>query len=292
MNKLFNKRRSRAETARAVIVFAALGAMPFASMAQVSNPNGMIDLKVAPKKVFTGRIFFQNDWNFGDEDNINVGLELNRNSKIKQGVTVLTMVPRSNPSRVTVNGVVKWPAVLADASQSGKVAFVLGGVSKQALEWLTILPKSRYNYHNIVLVSHSNYNESDGAVTKDTHGEDLRRGTYPNLAKISDLGVTIWEIPRTDHGNAGWGGGSISGPNGKNNVAVKSLDISDLGSVHYLKTGILNATRWQRNAYVSNQLKKASTLDNVKRPLITKYWDSNRNVPGVKKDYLPGGKFY
>ncbi len=82
----------------------------------------------------------------------------------------------------------------------------------------------------------------------------LRRGLYLNLARISDLGVKILEIPRTDFGPGGWGG-RVATADGEM-TEVKALDISDLGLVHYLKTGIVEATRTQRNQFVSNPMKK------------------------------------
>ncbi|MHB8900863.1 MAG: hypothetical protein ACYC6Y_19110, partial [Thermoguttaceae bacterium] len=51
--------------------------------------DGMIDLLPAPEEEFDGRIFLINDWDGGDKDNQNAAEELNRNSRIKQGVTIL-----------------------------------------------------------------------------------------------------------------------------------------------------------------------------------------------------------
>ena len=270
-------------------------------MAQVSNPDGKIDLVVAPSRVFNGKIFLINDWDGGDADNQNVGEELNRNPKIKDDIVIISDLPGRTPNKVTVQNLVTNAQVLADASKAGKVGIAMGAHSRHVLAWLTKLSGNSYNYNNIFVVTHSNWNEADGGATYnqnkepgdpdlvDTHGEDLRRGLYPNLAKISDLGVTIWEIPRTDHGAGGWGG-AVDKSNGT--AGIKTLDLSDLGQVHYLKTGILNATRTQRNAYCSAELSKPADLSEVKSELITRYWDSNNGVPGVKADYEPGGKYY
>ncbi|MGC6424714.1 MAG: hypothetical protein ACON4O_06985 [Lentimonas sp.] len=256
----------------------------------------MIDLQEAPEKVFTGPIFFQNDWNWGDRDNINVGEELNRNSRIKDGLIILTQIPGRNPGKVSVDGVVDEAKPLAEASQRGKVAFAMGGASQHAWAWLTALPQSEYNYSNIILVTHSNYNESDGAIWSDTHGEDLPRSDYPVLAKISDLGVTIWELPRTDHGAGGWGGRVVKF-DGKI-AAIKYYDISDLGLVGYLRTGILNPDRLQRNEFVSEEQQKPATLSEVESSRILRYWEvgegaknHNRNLPGERADYMEGGKY-
>lgn len=292
-----NTSTMRSTAAGAVILSASLGAMSPLAAEEVSDPNGIIDMTVAPAKVFTGRIFFQNDWNWGDRDNINVGEELNRNSRIEDGLTLLTQIPNKNPGKVSVNGVIDNAEILADASKKGKVAFAMGGAATHALAWLTELPESRYNYRNITLVTHSNYNESDGKIVVDTHGKNLRRGDYPNLTKISDLGVAIWEIPRTDHKNGGWGG-RVMKANGTF-AAIKAYDISDLGLVAYLRTGELNPDRTARNAFVSDVQQKPETLEEVKSSQILKYWDAgangknhNRGLPGVMSDYLPGGKFH
>ena len=229
-------------------------------------PDGVIDLIPAPEEKFDGRIFLINDWDGGDVDNQNVARELNRNSRMKQDVTLLSDFPDRNPRKVDVDDLVKEVEVLADASKAGKIALAMGAHSRHALAWLTQLPESAYTYNNIVLVTHSNWNELDGrkgydANRKpgdppliDTHGESLRRGLYPNLAKISDLGVKILEIPRTDFGPGGWGGRVATTDGGM--TEVKALDISDLGLVYYLKTGIVEATRLQRNQFVSNAMKK------------------------------------
>ncbi|WP_162555962.1 T9SS type A sorting domain-containing protein [Reichenbachiella versicolor] len=289
----------------------------FPSLAQqvsVSNPNGMITLVQAPSKPFTGRIFMQNDWNGGDKDNQVTANELNRNPKIKNNVTFISDTPGFTPNKVSINGLVKNAKVLADASKAGKIAIAMGGYSRQVLAWLTKLPASSYNYNNIVIVSHSNYNEVDGfnyfnanrkpgdpAVLKDTNGTPLRRGLYANLAKISDLGIPIWEIPRTDHGQGGWGGGNLNNPNNGKSTGVKGLDISDLGMVHYLKTGVRNASVAQRNAFVSPFQQKKVLLTNNFSSRITEYWAENRNVgPAnggsgggfVIKQFQQGGQFY
>jgi hypothetical protein len=89
---------------------------------------------------------------------------------------------------------------------------------------------------------------------------------YPSLARISDLGVTILEIPRTDSGPGGWGG-RVATSDGEP-AAIKDFDISDLGLVHYLKTGVVEATRVQRNQFVSDTMRKPETLDEVDRGTI------------------------
>ena len=266
----------------------------------IPSPYGKIDLILAPEKPFEGVIFAHNDWDGGDKDNQNVGEELNRKAKIAQGVIIISDVPGRKPKKVQVDDLVTDPKVLAEASKKGKVAIAMGAHSRHALAWLTKLPASEYNYGNIVLVTHSNWNELDGRAgydankkegdpeLGDTHGEDLRRGLYPNLARISDLGVEIWEIERTDHGPGGWGG--VVEEKGKKRIVLKTFDISDLGLVHYLKTGLVQATREQRNEYVSDIMKKPATLDEVNRDLIIRYWESHNGVPGEKEDYLPGGK--
>ncbi|GEM_PF-3786350 len=261
---------------------------------KLPNPDGMLHLVVAPETVFEGQIFFQNDWDGGDKDNQNAGEELNRNSPIAKDVIILSDVPGHMPKKVTVDNLVTDASVLAKASKKGKIVIAMGAHSRHALKWLTKLPKSAYNYQNIILLTHSNWNELDGRKGYnenkkegdidliDTHGDDLRRGLYANLSRISDLGVTIWEIPRTDSGPGGWGG-KVS--KGKRDASIKALDISDLGMIHYLKTGILQATRAQRNAYISKTLRKPASLDKLDRELILRYWDNNRGVPGKKEDY-------
>ena len=268
--------------------------------ASVESPDGMIDLISAPSEEFTGRIFLINDWDGGDADNQNAALELNRNPRIKQGVTILSDLPDRRPRKVIVNDLVKDAKVLAKASQQGRIGIAMGAHSRHMLAWLTELPGSAYNYQNITIVTHSNWNELDGRKgyeankkpgdppLEDTHGVALRRGLYLSLAKISDLGVTILEIPRTDSGPGGWGGSVAKSEGGT--AGVKALDISDLGLVHYLKTGVVAATRQQRNQFVSASQQKPATLNEVNRDLITEYWDKNRGVPGKKADYLPGGK--
>lgn len=266
------------------------------ALAAIDNPNGEIDLLLAPEERFEGRIFLINDWDGGDVDNQNVGEELNRNPRIKEDLTILSDLPGRDPRKVDVKDLVKDANVLADASREGKIALAMGAHSRHVLAWLTELPENSYNYQNIVLVTHSNWNELDGrkgydANRKagdpplvDTHGVDLRRGLYASLARISDLGVNLWEIPRTDHGPGGWGA-KITRSDGET-ATVKAYDISDLGLVHYLKTGVVEATRRQRNAWVSDTMKKPETLDRVNRTLITRHWEKNDNVPGEKKDYL------
>ena len=266
----------------------------------IENPDGMIELIPAPAEKFSGKIFLINDWDGGDKDNQNVGEELNRNSRIKEDVVILSDYPGRKPRKVDVDDLVMDAGVLAKASKRGRVAIAMGAHSKHVLAWLTKLPKRDYNYQNIIVVTHSNWNELDGRAGYDanykagdpelidTHGENLRRGLYANLARISDLGVAIWEIPRTDMGPGGWGG--RIGISSKSDISIKALDISDLGIVHYLKTGITEATPSQRNEYVSDIMKKPETLDKVNRELITRYWDSNNSVPGVVEDYLSGNK--
>lgn len=293
---------------RAILVLGLLGCMPLAVSTRamagetIDSPDGMIHLATAPAEKFEGRIFVLNDWDGGDQDNQNVAEELNRNSKIKEGVTILSDLPNHKPKKVDVADLVTDARVLADASKEGRVAIAMGAHSRHALAWLTKLPPEAYNYRNIVIVSHSNWNELDGRAgyeankqpgdppLEDTHGEDLRRGLYPNLARVGDLGVTILEIPRTDSGPGGWGGTVEQAGNKK--IVIKTFDVSDLGLVHYLKTGLVQATREQRNEYVSDTLKKPENLGMVNRDLITRCWDSNHGVPGNRDDYLPGGKFY
>ena len=278
-----------------------VGAPPGASATTIKNPDGLINLVVAPAEKFEGQIFLINDWDGGDKDNQNVGEELNRNAKIKKGVVILSDLPGRIPMKVTVKDLVTDASVLAKASKKGKIAIAMGAHSRHLLAWLTKLPASAYNYENITIVTHSNWNELDGRrgydqnkkpgdpPLEDTHGVGLRRGLYLSLARIKDLGVTIWEIPRTDRGPGGWGG-KIAKADGE--ARVKTLDVSDLGLVHYLKTGVVAATTEQRNQFVSGFLKKPATLDQLKRDLITRYWESNRGIPGEKEDYLKGGKYY
>jgi hypothetical protein len=265
----------------------------------VDNPQGTIDLTVAPQEKFEGQLFLINDWDGGDADNQLVGEELNRDSPIKRDVTILSDLPNRDPRKVKVENLVKDAKVLAKASRKGKVGLAMGAHSRHVLSWLTELPASAYNYHNINIVTHSNWNELDGRrgydankqpgdpPLVDTHGDDLRRGLYPSLAKISDLGVTIMEIPRTDFGIGGWGG-NVTRSDGET-ATVKSLDISDLGLVHYLKTGIVRASRMQRNVWVSDIMKKPKSLGQVNPSLITRYWEKNENIPGEKEDYLADG---
>ncbi|NJN05622.1 MAG: hypothetical protein HC814_03460 [Rhodobacteraceae bacterium] len=254
-----------------------LGSSPlgFAADKSAKSPlpsaDGMILIAPAPAEKFAGRIFFLNDWDGGDPDNQNAGKELNRNSRIKEGVTILSDSPGHKPKKVEVADLVLDAQVLADASKQGKIAIAMGAHSRHALAWLTKLPKEAYNYGNITLVSHSNWNELDGRAgydankkpgdpeLADTHGEPLRRGLYANLARISDLGVTILEIPRTDSGPGGWGG--RIGKGDFDAKETKPYDISDLGLVHYLKTGIAQATREQRNEFVSEGSKKPEKLE-------------------------------
>lgn len=267
--------------------------------AAIENPDGMIDLVVAPEEIFEGRIFLINDWDGGDADNQLVGEELNRNPRIKQDVTILSDLPNRDPRKVDVEGLVKDAQILADASREGKVGLAMGAHSRHVLAWLTELPESAYNFSNIVLVTHSNWNELDGRrgydankqagdpPLLDSHGVDLRRGLYLSLARISDLGVTILEIPRTDFGPGGWGA-NVTRRDGEI-ATVKPYDISDLGLVHYFKTGVTQATRQQRNAWVSSIMQKPETLNEVSPDLVTRFWEKNENVPGEKKDYLSGG---
>lgn len=252
----------------------------------LDSPDGVIELVVAPAEKFEGQIFLLNDWDGGDSDNQNVGLEVNRKSRIIEGVTVLSDLPGRKPKKVLVDGLVKDPQVLADASKQGKVAIALGAHSRHALAWLTKLPKESYDYGNIIIVSHSNWNELDGRQgyeankqdgdppLADTHGEPLRRGLYKSLAKINDLGVTIWEIPRTDSGPGGWGSTIEKGKDNKD--LVKKYDISDVGLVHYLKTGVIQATRQQRNEFVSDEMKKPERLEQVERPTSNQQTDAEK----------------
>lgn len=263
----------------------------------LNAPNGTIHLVLAPAEKFVGRLFLINDWDGGDADNQNAAEELNRNSRIKQDVTLLSDFPDHAPRKVDVDDLVMDAQVLADASKTGPIAVAMGAHSRHMLAWLTKLPEAAYDFRNIVIVTHSNWNELDGSAgykanyqpgdppLVDTHGEKLRRGLYPNLAKISDLGVTILEIPRTDSGPGGWGGNVTIA--GRESAEIKSLDISDLGLVFYLKTGAVEATRSQRNQFISDTLQKPVTLGEVNRTLITRYWEKNHHVPGEKEDYLP-----
>ena len=273
-----------------------------ANAVPIKDPNGFIELVSAPAKKFDGQIFLLNDWDGGDKDNQNAAEEMNRNSKIKEGVVLLSDYPNNKPKKLIIDDLVTDAHVVAKASKDGKIAIAMGAHSRHALKWLTTLPTENYNYSNIILVTHSNWNELDGKQgyeknkipgdpeLVDTHGEKLRRGLYPNLARISDLGVEIIEIPRTDHGPGGWGG-SI-GNSGKKSASIKALDISDLGMVHYLKTGLVEATSSERNEFVSDIMKKTETLNGLNREVITKYWDSNHGVPGKLEDYQIGGKYY
>ena len=268
------------------------------TISPIKNPEENIKMAIAPQKPFNGLIFLLNDWDGGDKDNQNAAEELNRNPQLKNDIVILSDLPNNIPKKVVINDLVTDAAILADASKTGKIAIAMGAHSRHVLAWLTKLPKSAYNFSNITLVTHSNWNELDGRKgynqnkkpgdpqLEDTHGVGLRRGLYANLARISDLGVTILEIPRTDLGFGGWGGKIDN--TGK--VSVKTLDISDLGLVHYLKTGILQATRVQRNEYVSDILKKPATLAELDRTLITRYWDNNNGIPGTKADYVDEGK--
>ena len=268
-------------------------------LASIDNPNGMIDLILAPEERFEGRIFLINDWDGGDADNQLVGEELNRDSKIKEGVTILSDLPDHEPRKVKVDDLVKDAKVLADASQRGKVGLAMGAHSRHVLAWLTELPKSAYNFSNIILVTHSNWNELDGRrgydankqagdpPLVDSHGVELRRGLYPSLAQISDPGETILEIPRTDYGPGGWGANVVRADG--EIATVKPFDISDLGLVHYLKTGMIEATRQQRNEWVSSIMRKPEALDEVDRQLVLRFWEKNENVPGEKEDYQSGG---
>lgn len=187
---MFNSGRRRLpfKSLGLLFYFAPIMDVSFA-LADVENPDGMIDLMPAPEKPFDGDIYFINDWDGGDADNQNAAEELNRNSRIKSDVVIL-----------------------------------------------------------------------------------------------SDLGVTIYEIQRTDHGPGGWGG-RVGLMNGQT-AEIKSLDISDLGLIYYLKTGSTEATHIQRNAFVSDVMMKGETLDQVNPSLITSYWEKNQGVPGEKADYL------
>lgn len=307
MKLLSDKYLSKVTGIAATISLVVLGSVQGAFSAtgppgmSVESPDGMIHLIPVPEETFDGCIFLINDWDGGDKDNQNAAEELNRNSRIKQSVTILSDLPNHSPKKVTVADLVTEAQVLADASKQGRIALAMGAHSRHVLAWLTKLPRSAYNYRNIVLVSHSNWNELDGRKgfeanrrpgdppLQDTHGVDLRRGLYSSLAKISDLGVTILELPRTDSGPGGWGG-TVDKANG-GAAMIKAFDISDLGLVHYLKTGVVQATRLQRNQFVSDTLKKPETLDKIDRSLITRYWDKNHGVPGREEDYLPGGKY-
>lgn len=269
---------------------------------KINDPNGFIELTEAPSVKFAGQIFLLNDWDGGDKDNQNAAEEMNRNSKIKENVLLLSDFPNHKPKKVVVNDLIIDAGVLAEASKTGKIVLAMGGHSRHILAWLTALPANAYNFKNITIVTHSNWNELDGKQGYeknkisgdpeliDTHGEKLRRGLYLNLAKIHDLGVTIYEIPRTDHGPGGWGGALDTSD--KKPIAIKALDISDLGLVHYLKTGLIEATTAQRNAYVSDEMKKTESLESLRSDVIARYWSSNRGVPGNLEDYQKGGKYY
>lgn len=261
----------------------------------LANPDGMIDLLHAPAKPFEGAVFLLNDWDGGDKDNQMVGEEVNRKSRIAEGVILLSDVPGRNPKKIAVADLEKDANVLAQATRQGPIAIALGGHSRHVLAWLTALPKEQYNFANIVVVTHSNWNELDGRAgydanfkpgdqpLGDTHGVDLRRGLYANLARVSDLGVAIWEIERTDHGPGGWGGRVDKAGGGQ--AEIKALDISDLGLVYYLKTGKTTATREERNAYVSPVMQKAAALDQQDGAAITRFWASNYGVPGEAENY-------
>ena len=282
--------------------------LPAIAQNSVSNPQGTINLIKAPKTPFSGRIFFMNDWDGGDEDNQNTAEELARGSKISENITVLSYMPDVVPRKVEVRNLVRDARVLADASQRGPIAIAMGGHSNHMLAWLTKLPRSEYRYSNIFIVSHSNWNEMDGAAgynananpcsnrvapgpcdgpIADTYGEALRRGLYPNLARIADLGVTIWEIPRTDNPNGRWGdgawGGRVDKPEG-GFEAIKAYDLSDLGLVHYLKTGIRTAYRYQRNSFVSVGQRKPKTTDAINNPDPGN--PGNPGNPGSDADYM------
>lgn len=273
-----------------------------AQEATLKDPDGMIPMVRGPQDDFEGRIFFINDWDGGDKDNQNAGEEVNANSPIVQGLTILSDWPGKLPRKVKVEGLVTDAQVLADASREGPLAIAMGAHSRHVIAWLTALPAASYNYSNIVLVTHSNWNEMDGRdgykanskpgdpPIEDSDGVALRRGLYRNLARIADLGVTIWEIPRVDHGAGGWGG-SFSGLNDESS-GVKSLDISDLGVVYYLRTGRTEATHLERNAWASPMMQKPARLEDVPNMHILRYFESNRGVPGEREDYLPGGKYY
>lgn len=255
----------------------------------ISLPDGMIHLVEAPKKTFDGRIFFINDWDGGDKDNQNAAEELNRNTRIRQNVTILSHLPNRVPKKVVIDKLVTDANILADASRKEQIVIAMGAHSRHVLAWLQQLQPEAYNFDNIVIVTHSNWNELDGRKgfnanrsegdppLADTHGENLRRGLYPNLARISDLGVAIWEIPRTDSGPGGWGG-AVSTRTGEA-ASIKALDISDLGLIHYLKTGVTQATRTHRNEYVSDQMRKPEFLEEVATKHVERFSNHNRNVP-------------
>ena len=288
-------KKSAIRTLVGVAVLGQMGTGTTAHDSGLADPNGLIELVMAPEEPFQGNIFLLNDWDGGDKDNQMVGEEVNRKSRITDGVVLLSDFPQNDPKKIAVADLVKDASVLARASKKGPVAVALGGHSRHILAWLTALPAEDYNFGNIVIVTHSNWNELDGRAgydanfkegdppLVDTHGEPLRRGLYRNLAKVSDLGVTIWEIPRTDHGPGGWGGRVET--TGGNHAAIKALDISDLGLVHYLKTGRTTASREERNGYVSEVMMKAPNLDEQDSATILRFWESNEGVPGKPEDY-------
>ena len=181
-------------------------AAAFQSDTAEESPDGKIELTTAPEREFNGRIFLINDWDGGDADNQNAAEELNRNSRIKQDVTVLSDLPGRSPRKVDVADLVKDAQVLADASRKGRVAIAMGAHSRHVLAWLKELPSDAYNYNNIVVVTHSNWNEVDGRKgyeanfqpgdppLRDTHGVALRRGLYP-ISLTGLLKGTTDELP-------------------------------------------------------------------------------------------------
>ena len=246
---------------------------PAAAQSPLAEPDEYFTLSKAPREAFNGKIFLLNDWDSTDKSSQNSIDELNRGAKIGEGLVNLSQKPGFPPRKIVRNIVVN-PTVLADASMQGPVAIVLGSKASDLLVWLTAVDSSFYNYENIYVVSHDNVNEADGISSYernarpcltaddtacdgplvDSYQQPLRRGLYPSLARIADLGVTIWEIPRADLGNGGWGGG-VQNARGES-VNFKPLDLSDFAGVHYLKTGIRSAYRFQRNQLVFNRKPK------------------------------------
>ena len=63
----------------------------------VPSPSGLLHLVPAPPVKFDGPIFLLNGWDGGDKDNQSVGEELNRNSRIKESIVILSDVPGRDP---------------------------------------------------------------------------------------------------------------------------------------------------------------------------------------------------
>lgn len=82
-----------------------------------------------------------------------------------------------------------------------------------------------------MLVSHSNWNELDGRAGYEAN----RKPGDPELADTHGAPL-------------------------RRGLYVNLARISDLGLVHYLKTGIIQATREQRNEFVSDVARKPERL--------------------------------